>query len=236
MLPLSAHDLLAAWDMARPRDAVDRALGLLAAACHDDASTTLAELTLGDRNARLLSLREATFGSRLTGLADCPSCGERLELEFDVQQVRIGRPDTVRLFVDDDGNRVEFRLPNSLDLAAIRTAPDLATARHWLFERCITNGVVAADAYERLVDKVAATMAEADPQGDVRLSLTCPSCGREWEGNFDVASFVWAEVHAWALRTLREVHQLASAYGWSEADILAMSPTRRQAYLELLSG
>jgi hypothetical protein len=33
---------------------------------------------------------------------------------------------------------------------------------------------------------------------------------------------------------LREVHTLAWAYGWREADILAMSPARRQFYIELV--
>jgi hypothetical protein len=31
------------------------------------------------------------------------------------------------------------------------------------------------------------------------------------------------------------VHSLASAYGWSEAEIVRMSPMRRQRYLELVS-
>ncbi len=51
---------------------------------------------------------------------------------------------------------------------------------------------------------------------------------------FDIVSFLWNELNAWAIRTLREVHILASAYGWSETDILAMSPWRRQFYLEVL--
>jgi hypothetical protein len=29
------------------------------------------------------------------------------------------------------------------------------------------------------------------------------------------------------------VHQLAKYYGWAEADILAMSPVRRQIYLNI---
>jgi hypothetical protein len=32
------------------------------------------------------------------------------------------------------------------------------------------------------------------------------------------------------------VHALASAYHWSESDILAMSGRRRQTYLDLLFG
>jgi hypothetical protein len=35
---------------------------------------------------------------------------------------------------------------------------------------------------------------------------------------------------------LVEVHKLASAYGWREADILAMSATRRSMYLNIING
>jgi hypothetical protein len=79
-------------------------------------------------------------------------------------------------------------------------------------------------------------MAAADPQADVRLALSCPACGHQWQEVFDIVSFLWGEVQAWALRLLREVHTLASAYGWSEADILALSPQRRQMYLEMVGA
>ncbi len=50
----------------------------------------------------------------------------------------------------------------------------------------------------------------------------------------DIASFLWKALHAWAKLMLGDVHELARAYGWTEADILALpSPTRRQIYLEL---
>ena len=32
------------------------------------------------------------------------------------------------------------------------------------------------------------------------------------------------------------VHALASAYGWTEADVLAVGPWRRQVYLQAVSG
>ena len=39
----------------------------------------------------------------------------------------------------------------------------------------------------------------------------------------------------WAGRMLLDIHALARAYGWSESDILALPPRRRQAYLELVA-
>jgi len=62
--------------------------------------------------------------------------------------------------------------------------------------------------------------------------LTCPSCGYAWPAPFDIASFFWTEVDAWARVLLREIHVLASAYHWCEEDILRLSPWRRRSYLE----
>lgn len=77
-------------------------------------------------------------------------------------------------------------------------------------------------------------MGRADPQANIRLSLTCPSCANPWEEGFDITDFFWSEVDAWAPRLLREVHVLAAAHGWSESEILAMTPQRRQIYMELV--
>ena len=87
-----------------------------------------------------------------------------------------------------------------------------------------------------LQDGIALAMAQADPQADLQLALRCPDCGHEWQPPFDIARFLWQELHGWALHLLREVDTLAQAYHWAEADILAMSPRRRQAYLELCAS
>ena len=77
-------------------------------------------------------------------------------------------------------------------------------------------------------------MSAADPQADVELALACQSCGATWSAPFDIAGFLWAEIHAWAQQLLRDVHLLARAYGWREPDVLALSPVRRNLYLELM--
>jgi len=77
-------------------------------------------------------------------------------------------------------------------------------------------------------------IAALDPRARIELDLSCANCGHSWQTVFDIAGFLWAEINAWAPRTLRDVHTLARAYGWREADILGMSPRRRQSYLELV--
>ena len=65
---------------------------------------------------------------------------------------------------------------------------------------------------------------------------TCPACGHDASITFDVVSYLWNEIDEWAKRVLVEVHVLAAAYGWSERDVLALSPRRRRLYLEMQGG
>ena len=57
------------------------------------------------------------------------------------------------------------------------------------------------------------------------------SVGPGWTGR--APGLVPGGIAGRALRLLGHVHALARAYGWREADILAMSPARRQVYLDL---
>ncbi len=226
---------------------VERALMLLAAASPPALPEALAQLSIGQRDARLLQLREWAFGPQLIGLASCGNCGERLELTFNSADIRLlpssqeeSAETAVPLSVSVDGYEVSFRLPDSLDLASISGETDGVTFRGLLLERCILsasheNAVIpAADLPGAVVTAVAERMSEADPQADIRLALTCASCGHHWQAPFDILSFFWSEINAWAYRILREVHALALAYGWREADILAMTPWRRQFYLAMI--
>jgi hypothetical protein len=88
---------------------------------------------------------------------------------------------------------------------------------------------------DHILKALSRRMDELDPQADIRMQLTCPRCAHQWETLFDIASILWHEINHWAERMLLTVHRLAKAYGWSEQDILSMSPIRRQFYLELVT-
>jgi hypothetical protein len=241
MRALTAAELLSVWEWGQAQPAVQRAVMLLAAACPETPPEALAALSIGQRDAHLLTLRAWTFGSQLVSVANCPRCDERLELSFDVADIQVPAAEQVAILgLHEAGYAVEFRLPNSLDLGAVTACPDIATARALLFDRCLVTlrreaePVSAAEVPAAVVDTVVARMAEADPQADVQLALTCPACAHQWQAPFDIVAFFWSEIGAWVPRLLREVHTLASAYGWSEAAILALSPWRRQFYLDMV--
>jgi hypothetical protein len=68
------------------------------------------------------------------------------------------------------------------------------------------------------------------------LDLICPACEHRWLVAFDILAYLWSEIDDWAQRMLHEIHILATAYGWPEATVLALTSWRRQYYLNLICG
>lgn len=236
----TAAELLNAWEASLTQAPAARALALLAAASRDTAAE-VARLSIGRRDAALLTLRQHAFGSRIECLAACPACAEPVEIAFDVDQVRaepleeVREPLTLMLY----RYVARFRLPTTADLSAVAAAGSLAGARQTLLARCLLSAErdgapCAADALpEEVVAAISERMAAADPQAEIELRVACPACAAEWPVRFDISVHLWQEVNAWARRLLADVHALASAYGWSERAVLAMSPLRRGLYLEM---
>ena len=238
----SAAELLDLWECGVQQPLAWRMLSLLASAHPEETAADIAALPIGRRDARLLALRARLFGPTLTMVASCPGCGERLQSALAVSDLASEPGDTASTpqVLDLDGYRVRFRVPASADLLALSPGMESLRARQVLLSRCLLDTRLAGgepvhpDALpERVVAAVCAQMSAADPQADVELNLSCPSCAGTWSTTFDIAGFLWKEIHAWAKATLRGVHGLARAYGWRESDVLALSPTRRQIYLEL---
>jgi uncharacterized protein (UPF0212 family) len=238
----SPGELLDAWERGLTESGVDRALTLLATASPDESREALASLPIGERDRRLLRIRESFFGKRVACIAQCPQCQERIESIFDIDQIRVPESAEASLpmhRLEIDAYTLSFRLPNSVDLGALRGPIDLQRARAKLLGRCITSvecdsrAVELDDVPEKIVEAVIERMDAIDQQASIRLGLECPACGHSWTSLFDIVSFFWGELHNWARRTLREIHQLARAYGWSETEILKLSAVRRSIYLQL---
>jgi hypothetical protein len=239
MVPLSSSELLDLWEDGAWRPPGERALTLAAAAGLDLPAGTAAGQSVGERDASLLELRQSLFGGRLEAIATCPACAEELELELDLADLGVpAAPPPQRLELRMAGFEVSFRVPSSLDAVAGARSGDVGSARQELLRRCLLAAsrddrpVAPAELPEAVQAAVAARMADADPQADVELDLACPACGHRWRVIFDIGSYLWSELEALALRLLDDVVALASAYGWSEAEVLSLSPHRRRHYLD----
>jgi hypothetical protein len=243
MRSLSTSEILIIWEEGLSQWPFQKALSILIAALPDKKPEYLAKLSIGERDSYLLDLREAMFGSQLDCLTACPECGERLEFTLKVSDIKAnyykGYSDDLSL--EEGDYKIHFRLPNSIDLAAFSGYQDIESAKELLLKRCLLKAyrkneeIPIGELPRDLVDLTELRMPQIDSQSDVRLDLSCPSCGRKWKTIFDIVSFLWSDMEAWAQRILYEVHILASAYGWREADILSMSARRRQFYLGMLS-
>lgn len=240
MNPLSAKEILELWEWGQDKHPLDRAYALLGIACPDLPVEQLQSLTIGQRNSRLLLLREMTLGPLLKGLAVCDQCGASLEFSIAVSAIRRPEPEEREYNLVVKDITIRFRAVNSLDLAAIVGIVDVGEARLRLIEHCLIaadqdgKSLSAAELPESTLGVLMDVMTERDPQAEIRFQLTCAACGHRWSALFDIVSFFWTELEARAGRLLSEVNTLARVYGWREADILAMSEIRRHAYLELV--
>jgi hypothetical protein len=240
---LTAADAIRVWELGQQQLPAERAVTVLAAAFPDRPKKELLRLTLGQCNARFLDVRERVFGAALNGFSECGYCGERLEFTLNSKTLRsaepVALPDT-EFTLESQGYFVRFRLLDIGDLDAASASGDVNAARTRLVERCVLEArrdnqtVTVAELPETVIADLARRLAECDSDAEVIIDLTCPFCEFKYQLPFEIASFFHMEIGAHAQRLLGEVHILARAYGWREAEILAMSARRRQSYIEML--
>jgi hypothetical protein len=238
---LSASQTIGLWERGSGQHPIDRALTLLAAACPEFTLQQMAELGIGRRDRYLLGLRENIFGPTLDATARCPRCSETVEFTLRIADLSVDTAvaDQPKEF-EEGGIVVRYRLLNNSDLAAIARSGGVADARRVLLKRCVLEAtldgaaVCSEELPDQAVSKLAEHLADDDPQADLTLDLNCAECGHLWRIGFDISAFLWTEIDALARRLLAEVHTLARAYGWSEADVLAMGAVRRHLYLEMV--
>jgi hypothetical protein len=244
MRALTASDMLQIWELGQNRHPIDRALTILAVAMPDRNMDELARLCIGDRDGWLLRLREMTLGAQFVGMAQCPQCGEELELAMNIRDFGFTEPELVVVpeqTIHLEEFVVQVHLPNSHDLAAVVSCRDLETADRLLLQSCIISvdklgESVSIDALpSEILDRISAQIAELDPRSEIILAPICPACEYSWQVLFDIVTFFWTELSVRAKQLMQEVAVLARAYGWREADILAMSPIRRQFYIDVVT-
>lgn len=244
MRSLTASELLQVWENGLDQPILRSALQLLSTACSISDINIVARLSIGERDARLLQLREWMFGSRLINIAHCPKCSELIEWEMNTTDLRLQlpKPDTSPgIFqLEAEDYHIQFRLPNSEDLLKSSHSNVYQSNPQKVLFDCILEvkaGQKDCSAEElptKVIETLNRQMANEDPQANITMALNCPACTHQWESLFDIVSYLWIEIDNWAKHLLQEVYVLARNFGWSERDIISMSAKRRQLYLEML--
>jgi hypothetical protein len=237
MRAVSTAALITAWEEGMGEPAVDQAPALLRSLRLAPAGCDPADMTVGTCDLLLFDLRGFLFGPDFALVATCPACGEPVEVVIPASAVVPAPPATPARHVtlDTDGLSIRCRVPTNSDLRALAAIGPGADVTD-LLARCVEqidgpHAPATAALPPPVAERVADALAASDPGAEVSADLACP-CGTQWPETIDIRSILWTELTTWAQRRMAEVHQLASAYGWSERDILEMSPYRRRFYLE----
>ena len=234
-----AQTILDLADAAQGEPPIARALRVAAAAGADAA--LLRDAPLGRLHAATLDFHAALVGRQLEAVATCPACASLIEFALDgdaLRELDLNRQAAageLALMTDAGEWRVRWRAPTAGDVAVVAGRPDAASA---LLALCCDvtgpHAEGAGDAPAELRERIETELADADPLAELTVGLACPECGAVFDADVDPIAFVWREVEVRAGRLLREVDVLARAYGWTEAEVLALSDQRRTAYLEIV--
>lgn len=229
MRSLSNSQLLDLWENGAALHPLDRGLLALSRAHPEEAAEALADWTLGRRNRALLELHAGLFGERLHAWSACAACGEKMEISLDWKALISDSASEEAIKFGE----ARFRPLTTRDLAEASRQPDVNSAALCLARRCALDAADfqtwSSEEIEQLGDRLAA----ADPLAEIRLALVCPACQSESTETIELTTFLWTEIEARAKALLWQIHIIASAYGWTQDEILALSHARRAHYVEM---
>jgi len=204
-------------------------------------------LTRGDRDFLALRLRRSLFGDRLSLVVTCvnPACSARADLDLEIDALAPEReePSPEYLDVPTPGGLARVREPTGADdraLSRIGGSRNERAAELWsrLLIDLDGRGPLSARGWLELAapvrHSIALGLSEGSAAPDLGVATACPSCGASMQLTLDPLALLVRELRQGSERLIAEVHCLSWAYGWSEADILALPRPRRWRYLELV--
>jgi hypothetical protein len=216
-----------------------------------DKTAAVRGLTVGDRDSLMLHVRLLTIGKTIQATVRCPNpdCSERMDLELKVNDLLVPPYSNCQewyqqtINVDEKTWDVCFRLPTGADQEAVANIAhtDPQAAAEALLRRCTKsdgngNGSFPKQVPMSVFTELSARMAKLDPQAELILQATCPICAHAFSTELDISTYFFHELKERIKRVYMEVHTLAFRYHWSEHEIMAMTPTRRRLYLDLLAN
>lgn len=249
----------AASSRAASHSPVGCALAILEATSDGEDRQELAALPLGERDQRLLALRRGWFGRALPCHTRCPACDQALEMDLDIDSFLRPpgeAPPRPEVEVVLGALRLTARPLSSADLLALAagaeeedsyseedsSGDEVSSSVRQLARRCVLSAerggeaITAAELTSAEISSLAEALSAADPRAELLVNLDCAACDGSWSQPFDIGTYLAAEIEIAAHRLLRQVAALAHGFGWREAEVLALSPLRRRAYLELLGA
>lgn len=224
----SARDLEIDFDGPRPLVMTDV---LTAALGPEDADVWWA-VPVHARITLAVAVAELATGQAIEVTLPC-ACGETASLELTAAELLAFARDRAAGRTELDVGGVRVRIPVGrdqlrwLELGRAR-ASDADLARGVLSQ--LAGGVALEDADLPAIERA---LAEADPLVDFQIDSSCPDCGAALHAAVDLEAIALGRLRRVQRTLIEEVHALASAYHWTEEQIVALPAWRRGEYLAL---
>jgi hypothetical protein len=213
------------------------------AAAREDAAWSL---PLGARIARLLCiLRLTTEDEALATTLRCShdDCRHDFAIALPFAALAAQAADAapaaqIVQFPLGDAAPLTLRLPTGRDQAAWRerhfdNQDDALTA---IVRSLAVEPAALPDLAPDRLAPLAAAMEAADPLVAFTVETTCAHCHRPVGLDVDLEGVALQQLARLRREALRDVHELATHYGWTEPDVLAIPPRRRAEYQRLIAA
>jgi hypothetical protein len=200
-------------------------------------------LAVADRQFLMLELAARLAPGETWLTAWCAACRERFDFAVDYRCLPVKEAGAGYPFVDVKTSRGQcrFRVPIGADQELVHDLDD-GEALRCLLACCLvahggrrTDGRSSRDVVESFShDDFAAidtAFESVAPEVAVSVQAACPACGALHVIPVDLYR---ALSDSQGENLLQEIHAIASAYHWGEAEILALPLDRRRRYLELI--
>ncbi|WP_157128857.1 hypothetical protein [Nocardia amamiensis] len=179
------------------------------------------------RDRVFAALFERELGGRVASQARCSACNEDYAFGFDLAAV-VRQQDSAAaatgLVADDDGRVVvehgtRLRPPTVGDVVAHRDPDSLA--------RALADPTLPRERVEEILDEVA-------PLLSFDLETRCAHCEQPQVLRFDVVRYTLESLAAERPLLIREIHLIASRYGWGHDTVMGLTRADRRAYAALI--
>ncbi len=220
-MALTLRPLTGADELSLSGTGLGPAMALLARLSGSDP----AGLSVSQIDRGLAGIYAMLYGETAECRASCARCGEAYEFALNLPGIiaaqdaeRPGPPDDEGVWDMPGGARVRAPTPADLsgDPAALAAALTVA-------------GSADPDAVAGFLDRAA-------PVLTLDLDAPCPACEAPATVRFDLAGYLTRRLAGERPFLVRETHLIASRYGWSHAEIMALTRDDRRAYAGLIEA
>ncbi len=198
-------------------------------------SDALHGLAIADRQFLMRCLAQVLGYDTLWLAPTCEACHERFDVQVEQSLLPVKEAGASFPFAtaETSWGHCRLRVPTGADQEAAASIPDDGGATRFLACCCMVDpipGVVPElgdDDMHRIEDALEAAAPEVATFAESR----CPECGHPNRIYIDpYACLTTGSDALWD-----EIHELATAYHWSERDILALPRERRRTYLRRIA-